>query len=379
MATTLPCGASARTRRLIATLAWLSAVPGAAGAQTAWSGHPVRVEAAEAEVETYRGREALRVRDGAVWLDGVDLRDGAVEFDLAVGAGMGFHGLAFRARDGERYEHVYVRPHLSGMPDATQYTPVFNGVSGWQIYAGAGYSEPLEIPLERWVRVRVAFRDRAAELSVDGRRVTFPRLVRPPAPGSVALTTSAAPARFANLEVHADAPPPIRGVEQPAAEVPPGTVGRWSVSTPFPEDRLDPTRPLDRAAWRRIAWDTVEAGERGIANLARLRRRSADANTVFAAVTLRAREDRLLPVRFGFSDRVAVYLNGRPLYRGDDGWRTRDYRFLGTIGLFDELILPLERGDNELWLAVSEDFGGWGVTLQLSETAGVEALDPDGD
>jgi hypothetical protein len=33
--------------------------------------------------------------------------------------------------------------------------------------------------------------------------------------------------------------------------------------------------------------------------------------------------------------------------------------------LFDELILPLKRGDNELWFAVSEDFGGWAVTAAL--------------
>jgi hypothetical protein len=42
-----------------------------------------------------------------------------------------------------------------------------------------------------------------------------------------------------------------------------------------------------------------------------------------------------------------------------------DRSFLGTVGLFDELILPLKRGDNELWFAVSEGFGGWAVVAQL--------------
>ncbi len=52
-------------------------------------------------------------------------------------------------------------------------------------------------------------------------------------------------------------------------------------------------------------------------------------------------------------------------YRGNDAFQTRDRSFLGTVGLFDELILPLKRGDNELWFAVSEGFGGWAVVAQL--------------
>jgi hypothetical protein len=77
--------------------------------------------------------------------------------------------------------------------------------------------------------------------------------------------------------------------------------------------------------------------------------------------------DRPGPVRlrFGFSDRVLVYLNGRPVYKGRAEWRSRDPRFLGTVGLFDELILPLRAGENEVWMAVSEDFGGWGVVAAI--------------
>lgn len=33
---------------------------------------------------------------------------------------------------------------------------------------------------------------------------------------------------------------------------------------------------------------------------------------------------------FGCSDRAKVYLNGRLLYAGDNGYASRDYRHLGT-------------------------------------------------
>jgi hypothetical protein len=47
---------------------------------------------------------------------------------------------------------------------------------------------------------------------------------------------------------------------------------------------------------------------------------------------------------FGFSDRVRVYLNGNLLFSADDSYRSRDYRFLGSIGWFDSLWLPLAAG-----------------------------------
>ncbi|MCH8059016.1 MAG: hypothetical protein IIA11_01020 [Proteobacteria bacterium] len=45
--------------------------------------------------------------------------------------------------------------------------------------------------------------------------------------------------------------------------------------------------------------------------------------------------------------------------KGNNAYQSRDYRYLGTIGLFDAIMLPLAVGDNELWIAVSEAFGGW--------------------
>jgi hypothetical protein len=52
---------------------------------------------------------------------------------------------------------------------------------------------------------------------------------------------------------------------------------------------------------------------------------------------------------------------------GDDTYRSRDYRFLGSIGWYDTLFLPLISGDNDLVVAVSEDFGGWGVQARLAD------------
>jgi len=94
-------------------------------------------------------------------------------------------------------------------------------------------------------------------------------------------------------------------------------------------------------------------------------------NTVFAAITIDSAKKQLKKLDFGFSDRVKVYLNGGLIYEGLNNFRSRDYRFVGSLGYFDALYLPLEKGKNELRLAVSETFGGWGIKCCFEDMASI--------
>ena len=62
-------------------------------------------------------------------------------------------------------------------------------------------------------------------------------------------------------------------------------------------------------------------------------------------------------------------MNGRLVYGGSNQYLTRDYRYLGTIGLFDDLYVSLSPGPNEVWFAVSESFGGWGILGVVDDPA----------
>jgi hypothetical protein len=337
---------------LLLALTALAALPAAAD----WKDW--KIEAQTSRLETYLGREALFLDKGAAWLDAAQFADGTIEFDVAAPAVPGFHGLAFRASDHENYEHFYLRSHLRHQPDATQYPPVYNGDSWWEIYTGPRYALPCTVFPDRWVHVRLVARGKRLEVSVDGQVLVFPEMVRPPAAGAIGITSGAGPAWFANIVVKpGEVGPPQGGEGAPAPALPAGVVTRWRVSAPFAEPAIDPRN-------KTLRWDELDAGANGIANLAMIRRRTDAANTVFAAVTLHADKRGAQRVRFGFSDRVVVFLNGREIYRGNDEFQSRDSHFLGSVGLYDELLLPLEAGDNELWFAVSEKFGGWAVMLQ---------------
>ncbi len=80
-------------------------------------------------------------------------------------------------------------------------------------------------------------------------------------------------------------------------------------------------------------------------------------------------------LNFGASDKVSIFLNGRVLFTADNTYRSRSLRYLGIMTIDnDALFLPLKQGENELIFAVSEAFGGWGVTARLEDLAGIRLV-----
>jgi hypothetical protein len=85
---------------------------------------------------------------------------------------------------------------------------------------------------------------------------------------------------------------------------------------------------------------------------------------IIARTTLRADKDEVRRIRFGYSDAASVFHNGTLLYSGDRTFMSQDPTFLGVLGTFDTLHLPLKKGDNELMLIITESMGGWGLMAQ---------------
>lgn len=114
------------------------------------------------------------------------------------------------------------------------------------------------------------------------------------------------------------------------------------------------------------SWTAMTAEDTGITNLAEVITDENGGDTVFVKYSLEGKRGEYRQLHFGYSDKARVYLNGTLIYSGDNTYMTRDYRYLGTIGLFDSVVLPLKKGENELLIAVSEAFGGWGIMGQIS-------------
>ena len=311
------------------------------------------------------GRQCFRFEGDEVIVpyEDVSFVNGSIQMDLCVTGERSFPGVAFRVRS-DKYEAFFVRPHQVGNPDAVQYTPVFNGVFGWQLYTGSGFWSSVAFPIGEWFTLRVAFSsDRAEAYLGDGEEpaLVFGRLRTAVERGGVGILPGGDGvfvARFAYDTVE----PVLRGQQHSVDELPYGTVPGWWVSNLVAEDSAVSTAR---------GWEYYPAEPTGLLNLARAHPLGNRLNTVFASTIVRSSAATTRAMDLGFSDRAVVYLNGQPLFAGRDDYRSRDYRFLGSVGWWDTIYLPLVEGDNELAVAVSESFGGWGVQARFRDASGL--------
>jgi hypothetical protein len=323
---------------------------------------------ADATRVEHLGRACLRFPDAyrSLTAAGVELTDGVLEADMVVPRERSFHGLTWRVR-GDDCESFFVRPHQLGHPDAIQYTPVSHGISSWQLYHGPGFWAPVAFPTEAWFTMRVVFAGARAEVYLDD--LTTPVLAirslkHAVGSGGVGLLVGGPGLHVARVTFSRE-PIPLVGSPPPEAAHPPGIVPRWDVSDAFAEALVAGATDLDPALVAARSWTSRAAEPGGLVDLAMVNGLRDDRNTVLARATLRSPDARVRRLELGFSDRAIVFLNGRAVFRADDAYRTRDHRFLGSIGYWYTLYLPLDAGSNELVVAVSEDLGGWGIEARL--------------
>lgn len=335
------------------------------------------IDAQGSVIESHHGYQSLYLKGGSVmWLE-ADLKNFELEFDIFLQERRSFSGVMFRIEDADNYEEIYFRGHLSGKPDAMQYTPVFNGTSAWQLYHSQArpvldgmisweldnthaYNNLYRYNFDDWTHAKLIVKGRHAHLFLDETLVLNIRdLKRGLTSGGFGFKSGLGGVHFANVsykETTSNKAEPSQEISIDNMNI----VQQWSVSSSF-HDSLVAGIGLSDGHMNSLKWDDSGVEHNGLLNISKLRKRSRKANTVLVNTTIKVDKNEIRRFNFGYSDKVSVFLNGQKIYAGDNGYRSRDYRYLGTIGFFDELYLPLHPGKNTLTLAVSEVFGGWGV------------------
>jgi sugar lactone lactonase YvrE len=323
----------------------------------------------DAEVVLHMDRTCL---SGVAHLKDVSFTNGVIEVDIAMDGSRSYPGITFRVQSGENYERLYLRPHRAGLyPDAIQYTPVFNGVAGWQLYNGDGFTAGAEILADQWVHLKIEVLGSRARVYLDGVEEPALRihdLKHGISEGSIGLMgPKNSSAYFSNFQYRLD--DNLVFEEAPALEAPEGMITEWEVSKAFNAARVDlKAGPYPRFYTIFFAgWQPVESELSGLVNISRYAKRSGrDPDCVLARKIFFSPDRREIQLSFGYSDEASVFLNGKKVFYGNSAYRYRDPSFLGVIGLFDTAYLPLEKGLNEIFLIVKESFGGWGFMCQTN-------------
>ncbi len=327
--------------------------------------------------ETHDGRTALNMNRGSATLNAPDISRGIYNFDMWFEDKRQFPGFAFRGVDDTNFESFYFRPHQSGNPDATQYTPVYNGLSAWQIYTGEGFSNAIEIKKETWVPVRLEVYEDSAQIFYNGKSALYiPDLIREEGDGYFRFRSSRPGAFVSNFSYSSipnlvDPGPPTDTSEGDAAPDQSLDVEKWQYVTDWSlSPAMTDVEAIDRAKaadWTDITWKQPGVEYNNFTNISKVAELTDDHTSVIARFTLESESERAQALEFGFSDAVKVFVNRRQIYAGSDLFRSRDYRFLGTVGFHDTVILPLQKGENDIVFVVSENFGGWAVGARMAK------------
>ena len=327
------------------------------------------INAKKHEFVSYKGKQSLHLNFGKARLKNSTFKNGIIDYDVAIADRRNFAGIHFRI-NGNNYEEFYLRPHQAGNPDATQYTPVINGNSGWQLYYGKGYAGAYNFPFEEWMHIRLIINEGKADVFINDMSQPFLHisdLKLSPTAGQIGFGNFLGAAYYANLTYQEMENPPLVSKVIPLPSLAKEVIPKWQVSNAFADTLLNEIEYLaDFPLKKKLNWQTVPVEYTGTVNLARVSALSKASNMVLVKAIIHSDKKQLKRLDFGYSDGAVVYLNEAALYKGHNNFRSRDYRYLGSIGYYDAVFLPLQKGRNELIFAVSENMGGWGLKAKLA-------------
>ena len=312
------------------------------------------------------GRECIV---GSAYLKDVEFENGVIDVDVAVDGRRSYPGVNFRMKSPRDYERYYMRPHRTcgQYPDVHQYTPVINGIAGWQLYNGNGFTSGGEIPTGEWVHMRIEVHDTQARVFLSDMEtpvLEIDELVHGISRGSIGVNGPRdGSAYFSNFSWRMD--DDLEFESPPASFPPPGVIEEWKLAGPYSLSEIDLEAHPDDQEIREPVWINAECAASGLVDIAKyFGRQGREPDVAFAKATIESDGGETMEFKFGYSDAAAVFLNGRLLFAANSSYRYRDPSFLGIAGFFDALYLPLEKGENEILMMVAEGFGGWGFMGQ---------------
>ena len=318
----------------------------------------------------------MRLNSGDAVLKGITFGDGTIEFDVNTIA-RGAPGIAFRQQDEGHFELLYIRPdpNCPAFQACIQYAPQTHGVLLWDLFPQYQTRAPLRE--NGWNHIKMVISGRRMNVFVNDAispTLVVGRLEGDAIQGGLRLE---GPGTFANLVITPDA---VDGLSPEPARDPldgdRGLVRNWRLSTffalPNAKDPVYGEMPGPSEAWKAIRTE-----RNGLVNLSREYGRPVpEPNRALAwlKTTITSDLKQTKKVEIGWTRELWVFVNGKLVYADknlfeqDEARKAPDGRCSLENGTFT---LPLEAGDNEVAVAIANNFFGWGVMLRLADPEGV--------
>ncbi len=324
----------------------------------------------------YRGM--MRLNSGNAVLKDITFSNGTIEFDVNT-IGRGAPGIAFRQQDENNFELLYLRPDPAcpAFSACIQYTPQTHGVLLWDLFPQ--YQTRAQLRDNGWNHIKMVVSGKRMNVFVNDApspTLAVGSLEGDAMKGSLRFQ---GPAGFANLVITPDA---VDGLspepEKDPTEGDPRLVRSWLLSkfSELPNNK-DPMYTEMPGNEMPNEWKAIHTERNGLVNLSREYGHPIKSGRAVAwlKTTITSNKKQTKKVNIGWTREVWVFVNGKlvfadkNLFEADNARKFPDGRCSLDNAAFT---LPLEAGDNEVAVAIANNFFGWGIMLRLADSEGVQ-------
>ncbi|SFS69678.1 family 16 glycoside hydrolase [Lutibacter maritimus] len=315
--------------------------------------------------EKFDNRETLVLKDGRATVKNQNFTIGTIEVDVYANSKRSFAGISFREHN-DNLEEVYMRMHKSNQVDAVQYTPMFNNESNWQLYRE--YQAKVSFKDYGWNTLRIDVYRHNAEVFVNNVKVMIvDRLRTNQGEGEIGLWALFGN-RFSNFRVtHKDVSEKSSTVRIPVNDT--NIITNWDITKAF----LYEEEKLNFEDFSQDIYTNVSTEESGLLPISKYVRKTSagsfeqnNENYIVASTTIYSEKRKVQLFSFDYSDKIIVYLNGKPYFSGNNAFRQKGVQYMGHMEInTNKLYLPLEKGTNEIHCVVIDKANGWGLMAKL--------------
>lgn len=332
------------------------------------------------EFVDYKGQKCMKIapNSGQVILKDWVFKDGTIEFDVESILPEFAQSIYFHRKDEKEQEIVYLRVGTIGNKltnSAIQYTPYFDGINMWDMYPQ--YQGPAPIKGGDWNHIKLVISGHQMRVYMNQNPrpvLEIPKLEGNLKEGSIAFEGSS---YIANVQIkpnETEGLSPLEGVDLSNHES--NYLRKWAISSPvdFPPGT---EAFLGNQPKPENFTDSLSAERDGFINLTRKFGGNKSRKVIWLKTKLIAKENVKTKLQLGFSDEVWVYLNNQTVFvdknlfqqaamrKYPEGRMSKDNASFG---------INLRQGENELLIAVANDFYGWGIIARLESTDGLSEI-----
>jgi hypothetical protein len=323
-------------------------------------------------IELKAGDYKKGIRSGVASLKDFQFGNGTVEYDVSAESGMGA-AFIFRAASKDSFEMFYLRPrpNCQEAPDCVQYAPQTHGALLWDLFPQ--YQGPAPLRSGQWNHVKLVISGKRMNIYINGANQPTLKIGRLEGDTDQGGLMLAGPGFFADLTVHPNVVDSLSPEPEPDETASDNCYLRhWQVSrvSRLSADQAPTYADLPGASTQ---WASLDAERGGLINVSRiysLPTERSERALVWLKTTIHSNSAQQKHASLGWAREVFVFVNGQIVYADKNLFQPPAARKPpdGRLSLENgSLMLPLKAGDNELAVAVANNFYGWGIKMRLDD------------